>query len=141
MWGSFAYDARIHSETYERAVEARNRVSDIAALRGAADRFVELRYERARDVKTLSPDLGSGLVERVDEKTWNDVVEPLRGRPLGEMGALEEGEHEFTVTAVTARGPGSVTVSTAVWPKRGFDDWWQEERSAFSAEAAMCGSR
>jgi N-acetylneuraminic acid mutarotase len=129
---AFAYDARIHGDTFARATAARNRVVDLQALRGAADRFVAIRYERQRSPTTPVLDGADALVERLDEAEWRTTAEPLARRALGEMGPLEETEHEYVTRAVTSIGPDAVTVSTAAWPKRSFDGWWQEQRESFA---------
>jgi len=132
---AFDYDARIHGETYRRALAARGGATDLIALEGAADRVVVLRYVRADKAGAPSHDLDAVPSEPLDARAWQEIAEPLSKRPLGEMGPLEEGQRAFTVTAVTARDADSVTVSTAVWEKESFDSWWKKRRDVFVVDS------
>ncbi|HEX5041947.1 MAG TPA: kelch repeat-containing protein [Candidatus Polarisedimenticolaceae bacterium] len=131
---AFAHDARIHGETYRRALAARSLATDLLALKGAADRVVELRYARGGSVQDPH-DLAAIPAQPLDAEEWKTIAEPLRAQPLGILGPLEEQERAFTVTAVTARDTDSVTVSTAVWEKESFDSWWKDHRDGFVMDA------
>jgi len=145
---AYAYDGRVHQDLYRRAEAARKSVSDITGLRTAGDRFTETRYELTSGDGGALPDDGKIFVHRLEENDWrarlmelsaatgaraHSPEEALRLLPIGIPGKLEEGEREFTVTAITALGKDRVTVATAVWQKTPFESWWQDARAAFES--------
>lgn len=145
---AYAYDGRVHQDLYRRAQAARQSVSDISGLRAAGDRFVETRDELATGAGEAFDDGGKIFVRRLEETDWRARLmalsattgararspeEALRVLPVGVPGTLEEGEREFTVTAISDIGRDRVTVATAVWQKTPFDSWWQDARAAFES--------
>jgi N-acetylneuraminic acid mutarotase len=148
---SYAYDARVHGEIRRRAVEERGHIRNLETLRTAGDQFAESRIELAAG-GGRSPKDDEVYVERLDRSAWDERVRDLLAAaglreksterallhlPIGLPGPLEEGEHEFTVTAVTAVGEGRVSLAKAVWEKRPFDDWWREARASYNPDVAV----
>jgi hypothetical protein len=146
--GSYAYDARVHGETWRRALEERSHIRNLETLRTSGDQFAESRIELETG-KGHSPKDDALYVERLDQAAWDERVRGLAAAaglkdrtpgsallhlPIGLPGPLEEGEREFTVTSVTAAGEGRISLARAVWEKRPFGDWWRDARGSFSPD-------
>jgi N-acetylneuraminic acid mutarotase len=65
-------------------------------------------------------------VVRLDHDSWNRKVAEL---PVGTLGELQEDDESFFVQAVLDKGADRLTVATAAWRKRPFDDWWAEAKT------------
>jgi hypothetical protein len=120
---------------------ARRSPDPAAATRRRGEVLVESSEEWARLIVRLAGWFGlhPSRGGRRGDPRFLAVSKPERlldGLPTDRVTPLQEAEDRFFVAGVLRREAGCITVATASWPKRSFDDWWGQAREELVREVA-----
>jgi len=154
----YEHDARLHGGLRAEVEQAMRRFAAPSDLRSLGGRYSEQILVLGEPSHGLSARVVDGVRARsVDRKEWNAVLARLEeGRapstaspvphsattpseegtpardplPIGVPGAIQEDEGRFFVQAILEKDARRLRVATVSWPKRSFDDWWSEARTA-----------
>jgi hypothetical protein len=140
----YGSDTRFHADTRAMAEAARAACDRVSCLKALSGEYSETTWVRSDDRTQRLPDPRQTAIA-LGSADWDRRLNRLamsldakRGSPLaGRVGALEETDEGFGVTAVLAQGDGELTAATVVWPKRSFDAWWDAERGAVGSRIAQ----
>ena len=139
---AYAFDKRFHGAVREQAEQELAAVASPAGLKGLSGRYREAVWVR----RDASPGRSQGdrRANVLNAEEWSALEERLAAAfglgagmtlPVGVVSPLREDETRFYVLAVLAGDGASITVASAVWDKRPFDQWWREAKGNFKAEA------
>jgi N-acetylneuraminic acid mutarotase len=145
----FGFDDRIHGELRERVRSDLHVHRTIQGMRAMSGRYEEQVWRRGDKASGSALDTRKASQGRIlGEEEWSAEMARLKelfaldgkrstgdpdALPVRKVSSIQEDERRFHVLAVLEVSPESLTLATVTWPKRAFDDWWQENASAFPA--------
>ena len=66
-----------------------------------------------------------------------ELLPTFKGRPVVQLGPIEESDDAYSMTAVLDAGEDQVTAAIVSWAKMPFDMWWRQESPSISSSLAL----
>jgi hypothetical protein len=153
----YASDARFHAAARHLAEQALATARGPGSLRALGAEYAEVTWVEGTSEPAGAATRRPGEIAVESKEEWGRLVarlagwfglHPSRGGRRGDprfaarpdravgldrlpddrISPLQEAESRFFAAAILRRAPGSITVATASWPRRSFEDWWGEVR-------------
>jgi N-acetylneuraminic acid mutarotase len=138
---SYARDQRLHEDVRERARREATGLATAGVPRAATGVTTEVEWRRGRDGEQrpgaleLEPREFEARTRNLRAELGGPEGEIVAGRP----GPLREDESRFYVHVVREIDDRHVRMTLVEWPKRPFDEWWQEVRAGLTAAPLGAG--
>jgi len=131
----YASDERLHGERREEARRELQEIASASATGPSLGTQTELEWWRGPD-RVQSP----GRLEAADFDARVRDLEKAMGRPAAEIALdrpspLREDETRFYALVVHELDDSHARLTTLEWPKRPFEQWWQEVRGELTPES------
>jgi N-acetylneuraminic acid mutarotase len=138
--GRFASDRRVHGALRSEVERTAGEAVDIEELRSHAAAFEVTRWRRdpgdaspSQDFRTLAPEEWLRFTRRLASSfAGANVAGTASEIPIGHLSRIEETEAGYSVFAALSTTGDEITLATAHWRKRTFDEWWKHQREAYS---------
>jgi N-acetylneuraminic acid mutarotase len=123
----YAYDKNFHSAIRSNALsEIHNRSTN--QLKLLSGTYSETLLVQDAGIKRYDRDNRIDL----DKQSWKEWNRKLHDVPFKNISPLKEDVSSFYIRSILKRTSNSIRFATVRWPKRNFQDWWNENRHVLS---------